>query len=172
MQPSPDLVLRRAQPADAAALRAILHDTFESTWLPAVTPEAARAFRDEDRPAAYVAERGLQFWVAERAGEIAGFVDWQDDFVNALHVRSSQARTGVGARLMDKAEGEIAACGFTAARLETDTFNARSRAFYAARGYSEADRYPDREWDSGLTTLLLVKALGREIGAGPRLAGP
>jgi len=68
-------------------------------------------------------------------------------------------RTGVGAQLMDKAEAEIARAGYAAARLETDTFNARSRAFYAARGYREADRYPDREWNSGLTTLLLVKPL-------------
>ena len=43
---------------------------------------------------------------------------------------------------------------------ETDTFNVRSQAFYAARGYQEARRYPDTEWDSGLTTILLVKSLG------------
>jgi ribosomal protein S18 acetylase RimI-like enzyme len=155
------IAVRRARPDDAPALRAILHDTFESTWAPQVTPAAARAFREQDRPAAYVAERGLQFRVAERAGEVVGFVDWDGDFVNALHVRSEHARTGVGGLLMDEAEAAIASAGFPAARLETDTFNARSRAFYGARGYREADSYPDTEWDSGLTTLLLVKALGR-----------
>ena len=60
---------------------------------------------------------------------------------------------------MDKAEATIAEAGFAKARLETDTFNTRSRAFYDRRGYREADRYPDEEWNSGLTTLLLVKAL-------------
>ena len=60
---------------------------------------------------------------------------------------------------MDKAEYEIAADGFPTARLETDTFNARSQAFYAARGYREAARYPDEEWSSGLVTILLVKPL-------------
>jgi ribosomal protein S18 acetylase RimI-like enzyme len=154
------ICLRPARAPDATALRAILHDTFESTWLPQITPAAAQAFRAEDRPAAYVAARGLQFWIAERDGEVVGFVDWQDDFVNALHVRSTHARTGVGARLMDHAEAEIARAGFAAARLETDTFNTRSQAFYAARGYREADRYPDEEWNSGLTTLLLIKPLG------------
>src|SRR5437773_10232930 len=118
------ILLRPARLTDAAPLAAILHDTFESTWLPQVTPAAAQAFRDEGRPAAYVAQRGLEFWVAERQGEVVGFVDWQDDFVNALHVRSSHARTGVGLRLMDKAESEIARAGFAAARLETDAFNA------------------------------------------------
>jgi ribosomal protein S18 acetylase RimI-like enzyme len=154
-----DIRIRRARSADAPALRAVLHDTYESTWLPQMTAIAAQAFRDEDRPAAYVAARGAEFWVAELDGEVAGFVDWDADFVNALHVRSRCARMGVGSRLMDKAEAEIAAAGFSAARLETDTFNTRSRAFYAGRGYREADRYPDTEWNSGLTTLLLVKAL-------------
>lgn len=159
--PSPDtLILRPARPADAAALAAILHDTFESTWAPQVTLAAARAFRDEDRPAAYVAERGLAFWVAERAGEVVGFVDWEADFVNALHVRCGHARSGVGSRLMDQAEAAIAAAGHAAVRLETDVFNAPSQAFYAARGYREADRYPDTQWDSGVVTLLLVKPLG------------
>lgn len=153
------LVIRRARPSDAVMLRAVLHDTYEGTWLPQVTPEAARAFREQDRPAAYVAERGAAFWVAEHDGQVVGFVDWEADFVKALHVRASHAGRGVGGRLMDRAEAEIAAAGFPAARLETDTFNTRSQAFYATRGYYEADRYPDVEWDSGLTTVLLVKAL-------------
>ena len=73
---------------------------------------------------------------------------------------ASHARSGVGAWLMDHAEAEIARAGHAAARLETDTFNTRSQAFYAARGYVEAGRYPDTEWNSGLTTLLLAKPLG------------
>jgi GNAT superfamily N-acetyltransferase len=153
-------ILRRARPGDAAALQAILYDTFQSTWRPNVTEAAARAFVEEDRPAGYVGARGLLFWVVEVAGEVAGFVDWDGDFVNALHVRSANARQGLGRRLMDHAEGEIRRAGLGAARLETDTFNLRSQAFYASRGYREADRYPDTEWNSGLTTLLLVKALG------------
>src|SRR4051812_48326348 len=130
MKPSADFLLRRARADDAAALLAILYDTFESTWAPNVTPAAAQAFRDEARPFAYVGERGLEFWVIERGGEVVGLVDWEKDFVNALHVRACDARTGVGGLLMDKAEAAIALAGFGAARLETDTFNARSRAFY------------------------------------------
>jgi ribosomal protein S18 acetylase RimI-like enzyme len=159
MPGSANIQLRRAEPADAAALKAILRDTFESTWRPNVTAQAAAAFLSEDRPAAFVAERGLEFCVAEREGEVVGLVHWRDDFVHALHVHSRHARSGVGARLMDHVEAAIAAAGFAAARLETDTFNQRSQAFYAARGYQEAGRYPDEEWNSGLITLLLVKPL-------------
>lgn len=151
--------IRRAKSSDAPMLRAIMYDTYESTWIPELTPAAAQRFRDEDRPGAYVTARGAEFWIAECDGQVVGFVDWDADFVNALHVRGSHARKGVGSRLMDIAETEIARAGFPTARLETDTFNSRSRAFYAKRGYREAERYPDIEWNSGLTTLLLVKTL-------------
>jgi GNAT superfamily N-acetyltransferase len=153
------LEIRPAGPADVDSLVAILYDTFDSTWRPNITSLAAKAFRDEDRPAAYVARRGREFWVCECAKDVVGFVDWQDDFVNALHVRGSHARLGVGTLLMDKAEVEIGRLGFSAARLETDTFNTDSQQFYARRGYKEADRYPDMEWSSDLVTILLVKPL-------------
>lgn len=155
------IVIRAAHEGDAVALRAILQDTYESTWLPQMTPAAKQAFRNEDRPRAYVESRGTEFWVAEHSGKPVGFVHWDADFVNALHVLTSFARRGIGSRLMDHAEVEITKTGFTAARLETDTFNTRSRAFYEARGYREVDRYPDTEWNSGFTTILLVKALGQ-----------
>ena len=154
-----DICIRQARSSDAATIEAILHDTYASTWLPQLSNEAAQAWRNEDRPATYVAARGLGFWVAEAEGEVAGFVDWDGNFVNALHVSSTHVRMGLGSRLMDKAEAAMASAGFAEARLETDTFNARSRAFYDRRGYREADRYPDKEWSSGFTTLLLVKAL-------------
>ena len=153
------ITIRQARSEDAPALIAILYDTFESTWRPQITDAAAAGFRGRDEPRRYVTERGLDFQVAERGGEVVGLVHWQDDFVHALHVRSDHARAGVGARLMDVAEAAMAVAGHAAARLETDTFNARSQAFYAARGYHEAGRYPDETWDSGLTTLLLVKPL-------------
>ncbi|MEH6696095.1 MAG: GNAT family N-acetyltransferase [Hyphomonas sp.] len=155
------LHIRPALPADRAVLVAILHDTFESTWRPQLTPAAVAAYQQGNRPAAYVAERGHLFHVATRAGALVGLVDWQGDFVNALHVHSAHARSGAGTALMDLAEAEIARAGFPAARLETDTFNTRSQAFYAARGYIEKDRYPDLEWNSNLTTVLFEKVLGR-----------
>ena len=94
-----------------------------------------------------------------RAGTVAGFVHWRDDFVHALHVHSRYARSGVGSVLMDLAEAEIARAGYPSVRLETDTFNTRSRAFYAARGFRETEQYPDLEWNSNLTTVLLEKTL-------------
>ncbi len=154
------LSIRRSRPGDAPILMAILYDTFESTWRPNISAQAAEAYRKADRPADYVNKRGQEFWVVERDSELIGFVDWQEDFVNALHVRTRFARSGAGTCLMDKAEAEIARQGFISARLETDTFNTASQSFYAKRGYEERERYRDLEWNSGLTTILLVKRLG------------
>ena len=154
-----DIKVRRACDEDVPALKSILNETFVSTWLPHITPAAATSYRAGDRPAAYVRERGQLFWVAWQGKQVLGFVDYDGNFVNALHVRPSHARSGIGNRLMDKAEVEIRNAGFGAARLETDTFNSQSQAFYVARGYREIERYPDEEWNSGLTTLLLEKKL-------------
>ena len=156
-----DIVLRAARPEDLTVLRAVLYDTFESTWRPNITRTAAQAYIQEDRPAIYVGSRGLKFWVAEVSGEVVGFIDWEGDFVNALHVRFAHARQGIGTRLLDLAEAQIGQAGFASVRLETDAFNLRSQAFYEARGYLEAARYPDEEWNSGLTTILLIKPLSR-----------
>lgn len=161
MTHSETIVIRSAQPADRDALIAILLNTFERTWLPELTAAAAEAYRQGNRPAEYVDARGLEFRVATRGGVVAGFVHWEGDFVHALHVHSDHERMGAGSALMDLAEGEIARAGHPAARLETDTFNTRSQAFYSARGYRETDRYPDLEWNSNLTTLLLEKRLGK-----------
>ncbi len=153
------IIVRLARPDDAPALKAILRDTFESTWRPNITPDAARAHVESGRAGKFVDENGQAFLVAEVDGAVVGLAHWRDDFVHALHVRASHARQGVGGLLMDRVEDEIARAGFAAVRLETDTFNTNARAFYAARGYSEAALYPDEEWNSGLTTVLMVKTL-------------
>ena len=52
MRSSGPFEIRPALSTDAAGLTAVLYDTFESTWLPNITSSAAKAFREEDRPAA------------------------------------------------------------------------------------------------------------------------
>lgn len=153
------LVLRQALAPDHPAMKAILQDTFESTWRPNIRPATVRAYLEEDRGGVYVDEYGHDFWLAESEGAVVGLVHWQDDFIHALHVLSTQSRRGAGRCLLDLAEQAIADAGFRQVRLETDTFNTGSCAFYRARGYAEAGRYPDEEWDSGLTTVLFVKKL-------------
>jgi ribosomal protein S18 acetylase RimI-like enzyme len=152
-------ILRPFRPGDAAGVIAVLDDTFESTWAPQLRPEALARRRREQPARAYVAQKAQAFVVAAEGEQILGMVHWDGDFIHALHVTGAAQRRGVGRALLAHAEQAIAAAGRAAARLETDTFNTRSRAFYAALGYREIDSYPDQEWDSGLTTLLLEKLL-------------
>jgi ribosomal protein S18 acetylase RimI-like enzyme len=157
--PTSAFTIRQVMPSDTEALVALLHDSFRTTWEPVVTPAAAKAYWESDRARCYVVEMGFEFRVALGADILAGMMHWRGDFVHALHVLSAWRRRGVATRLMDEAEARIAEAGDPAARLETDTFNHASQAFYRSRSYREVHRYPDTEWASGLTTLLLRKVL-------------
>ena len=123
------------------------------------TAEANAAFQAGTRVADYVDGYWQGFVVAESDGEVVGMVHWQGDFIGALHVDPRQARRGIGSALLRHAEAGMLADGVRIAQLETDTFNLKARGFYAAHGYAEAVQYPDEEWNSGLTTVLMVKAL-------------
>jgi len=151
--------LRLSRPTDGQSVAAVLYSTFESTWLPQITATSATRFRNSAKPELYWQERGTLFVVAEIDGHVVGFVDWDADFVNALHVRNDCARRGIGRLLLNHAERAMIGAGQQQARLETDTFNIASRAFYVAQGYQECEQYPDLEWDSDLTTILMVKPL-------------
>lgn len=151
--------LRAALPADTAALTALLHETFRDTWLPQLRPQAAQAWLREQQAERYVAESGGAFVVATIGDTLAGFVHRDADFIHALHVNARYRRHGIGQALLACAEQAMRDGGHSLSRLETDTFNTASRAFYVACGYREVAQYPDEEWDSGFTTVLLTRSL-------------
>ena len=153
------ILIRPAHPQDFPAMKAILRDTFERTWRPEITEAAARRYIETDIGGGFVAHSGADMLVAEADGRVAGLVHCVDDFIDALHVSPGQQRRGIGAVLLDHAEQKIRAAGFSQARLETDTFNHQARAFYGKHGYAEVDFYPDEEWHSGFTTVLMIKPL-------------
>lgn len=150
--------LRPFRPDDLEAVITILIDTITTTWKPQLSATALAVFDPETDASKYVRQCGPEFRLALRDEEIVGMVHHQDNFINALHVPSAQQRRGIGHALMDHAETEISRKHKTA-RLETDTFNTQSQNFYLQRGYIEIDRYPDEEWNSGLTTILFEKNL-------------
>jgi len=151
--------LRPAETRDITALTGLLHETFRDTWLPQLSAAAAEAYWANEHAARYVADTWKAFVVAEVDGQLAGFVHARDGFIDALHVGGQYRRCGVGRALLRHAEMQTIADGRAELRLETDTFNTTSRAFYAACGYEEIAEYPDEEWNSGLTTVLLAKRL-------------
>jgi ribosomal protein S18 acetylase RimI-like enzyme len=158
------VLVRAARPQDFPAMKAILLDTFESTWRPQITEVSARRYIETDIGGRFVERCGADMLVAEIGGEVAGLIHRVDDFIDALHVRSGFQRKGVGRGLIERVERDMAALGFRRARLETDTFNDQSQSFYKGLGYVEMGRYPDEEWQSGLTTVLFEKALGGNAG--------
>lgn len=153
--------VRPARAEDFAEVKQVLADTFESTWRPAITKASAERYLTSDVGGRYVDEHGLTFWVAEVDGRVAGMVHWSGDFIEALHVAGVHQRLGLGKLLLARAEQAIGEGGFEKVRLETDTFNQQSQAFYRAMGYVETGQYPDEEWDSGLTTVLFEKPLAK-----------
>ncbi len=153
------LEIRPALSADAQAVEDILTDTYLGTWKPQLTAAAAAAFERQGKIRSYVEARLQAFRVACVDGVPAAMVDWENNFIWALHVGRTWQRMGLGGALLAHAEGDIARAGHREARLETDTFNVQSRAFYRRHGYAEIDFYPDESWDSGFMTVLLSKAL-------------
>ena len=155
----PICTIRPAVAADRAALTALLNATFLETWAPQMSDTALAAWRRRDSIATYVREKSAAFVIAEMQGALAGMIHWDEGFVHALHVDAGHRRCGVGAALMIEAERAARAGGLDHLRLETDTFNAASRALYAQLGFREIDRYPDQEYDPRIVTLLLKKRL-------------
>ena len=153
------IIVRRAQATDIPALKQVLQETFQGTWLPNITQKSAQRYVELDTGGRYVDQSWPEFAVAEIDGDAAGLIHWRADFIEALHVMASRQGQGVGRKLLSHAEQAIAAAGFAQARLETDTFNLRSQTLYKAVGCVEKDRYPDDEWDSGFTTVLFEKRL-------------
>ncbi|TLP75953.1 GNAT family N-acetyltransferase [Pseudomonas nitroreducens] len=153
------LLIRGAEPADAEAILRILGETYQATWKPELSAEAIARFESSAHTALYVRERLAHFEVACVDGEVVGLLNWRDDFIDALHVSPRHQRLGVGAALLRHAETAIAGAGHARIRLETDTFNRQARAFYGKHGYAEVDFYPDEEWHSGFTTVLMNKVL-------------
>jgi ribosomal protein S18 acetylase RimI-like enzyme len=154
-----EIALRDARASDEAALT-LLMQTYHHMGAHAA-PGSRRDVRVR-RPRTRLCAIALaEFTVAtlREDGPIVGMVHVTDDFIDALHVAPAAQRRGVGAMLLAHAQAQMRANGHRLARLETDTFNRQSRDFYARHGFAEVAQYPDEEWDSGFTTVLLTKPL-------------
>lgn len=152
-------VVRPAQPDDRAAVLALLAETFADTWRPQLTAQAIADYHDNRVAERYVDAQLAQLLVAELDGKVLGFAGRDGGFVDSLHVGANGRRRGIARALMQALETAMRGEGLALASLETDTFNTGSQALYLALGYRETARYPDEEWNSGLTTIRYEKAL-------------
>jgi putative acetyltransferase len=121
------LILRPATAEDVAAI-AVVHRTAMRLSL-AFLPELHTAEEDF----AYFSKRFLPantVWVAEREGQVVGYIGYDPGWINHLFVHPDAQGQGVGPRLLGKALAD----GRTR-RLWTFQQNTRARRFYEARGF-------------------------------------
>jgi GNAT superfamily N-acetyltransferase len=126
------MAIRRAAPAEVPAIkecvRVSLNATYGGLWT-----EEPLIVDDDDWGSA---------WIACPGAEIIGVGLSERDVVSDLWVRPGYQGQGAGSALLAALEAEIAARGFTVARLRCLEPNLRSRAFYAAKGWKEVRVYP------------------------------
>lgn len=157
--PASPATIRPAGQEDRAALLAILAETFADTWRPQLTAAAIDDYHRRRVAETFIDAALPGFLVAELDGTVVGFGNREAGFVDSLHVAAAGRRRGVARALMAALEAQMRADGIALAALETDTFNQASQQLYLALGYREVARYPDEEWNSGLTTIRYEKSL-------------
>jgi len=121
------VILRRAEPADAAAI-AVLHRVTVRISLPYL-PELHTAADD----LAFFSDRFLpsnEVWVAEAEGALIGYIGFDADWIHHLYIHPNAQGQGVGPKLLARALADG-----RPKRLWTFQKNAVARRFYEALGF-------------------------------------
>ncbi|SMX49176.1 GNAT family N-acetyltransferase [Maliponia aquimaris] len=127
---APVIALRRADPADAGKLGAMITEAVTArAWKPRLHSGA-----EDIAHAGLLIDRG---WVtvADCDEETRGFIAREGDFIHALFVASRFQRRGLGAALLRDAQARCP-------RLDLWTFerNLGAQRFYLRHGFVEVDR--------------------------------
>lgn len=140
------IVVRQAEPHDAAAVRDVLLEA--ARWLDA---HGMTLWRDDELNTEAIDRdvgSGL-FWIAEATGDVAGVVKFQltdelfwsdvpnDDsaFLHRLAVRRSYAAGRVSVSLIEWAAVHAASLGRRWLRLDCEASRTKLRAFYERQGF-------------------------------------
>jgi GNAT superfamily N-acetyltransferase len=112
--------------------------------------------------AAVLADGRARCWLAERAGEVGGYLLAVLVFslehggmmaeIDEFFVTPAFRRQGIGAALLLKAENVLRESGVQRLQLQLGLANARARDFYAARGYGRRSGFD--LWDKALPQTL------------------
>lgn len=114
----------------------------------------------------FIAQRGSRTWVAEAGKETIGFLiacreSEESAHVVTIDVVESSRRKGVGAALMDAAEGWAGKMRVEFLYLETAEDNLVAQRFYQARGYFKVERVEGYYADGG-AAWVMAKRLNDE----------
>jgi len=144
-------LIRRARPADAAAILA----------LEAIFPSDRMTIRSIRR---FLRVPSASVWIAERDGTVVGNLIWlrragsRAARIYSVVVAPEARGLKLAQRMIAAMESDAANAGCTTATLEVRADNAAARALYARLGYAETRTLPGY-YDDGADGLRLEKAL-------------
>jgi GNAT superfamily N-acetyltransferase len=147
------VVMRRPQPSEYNSLQALIetvaNETFKDLFAPNPVP---LKFEDEDWPLA---------WVAVSHEKIVGVIITNQEWVSDLWVFREHRRHGVGTRLLEQGEAEIAARGHQTCRLRVVRSNAVAVQFYLSRGWQIAREFAHEKYHHAM--LEMAKSLPEQF---------
>jgi chorismate mutase/GNAT superfamily N-acetyltransferase len=154
-----DLLLRPATPEDADTLACLFWDARRAAHpaMPAsvhTRTEVGHWFAEvlglEPRTTPMPDDR--ETWVAERDGEVVGYVVLDPEWLDSLYVRPDLTGQGIGSALLDLVKG-LRPGGFALWVFETNT---GARRFYARHGLWELERTDGSTNEEGAPDLRMA----------------
>jgi len=134
----PDFAIRRAMPADAAAVRALTRNAY-AKWVPVVGREPRPMTADY---AHAVAEHLVD--LVEEDGSLVALIEMipaaDHLLIENIAVAPDRHGKGIGSRLLAHAEAVARSLGLGEMRLYTNGLMATNIALYGRRGYREDRR--------------------------------
>jgi len=139
------MMLRKARSTDAGKTGAIMSEFIDTTdWMPRIHTRA-----EDIGFCASMIDRGWMT-IAERDGDVVGFLARNGSKVNALYVANAAQGSGFGKALLDGAKA-----GREALELWTFQANAGARRFYLREGFREVRTTEGQANDEGLPDVFL-----------------
>lgn len=146
-------MIRRAAPADAGALAALVERAY-APWVPVIGRRPAPM---QDDYAARCAAG--EAWLLERAGALRGAIVLEDApdhlWLDNVAVDPASQGQGLGRALMEFAESEARRRLLPEIRLLTNALMRRNIALYARLGFVETDRAEE----DGFSRVFMAKRL-------------
>jgi ribosomal protein S18 acetylase RimI-like enzyme len=129
---SAEIVIRLARPSENESIHALVQtiadETFAYLFAPSRVPIGEANWSSS--------------WLAISGEEIVGVMMTRDEWVSDLWVRRESCRTGVGGKLLARAEREIRDRGHDTIRLRVVKSNIRAVDFYQQHGWRVHHEFP------------------------------
>ena len=131
------MILRRPERSEADQIAALRHDTWHASF-GLTGPRDLCAFRTLDFYRARVAASLPRFWLAGPSDRPIGLSLADGPYLAALFVAVGEQGRGIGTALLQNAEAEMAANGFSLASLDTAIDNVQAIGFYERHRWNKS----------------------------------